>query len=154
MAARPIRSARRKRLITEINFVPFIDIVLVLLVIFMMTASFLGTQEAGLDLRLPPAVSAQARDEPLDGIVVSILSDGRVYVDDREIAGPDLVRQLASRAASRRTQLAIIRADRAVPYERVAYAIDAAKLAGLSDLALATELDPGSRPRGPVGEER
>lgn len=127
-------------MITQINFVPFTDVVLVLLVIFMMTASFMGT-EGGLDMRLPRMASAEARDQQPDGVVVTILRSGRVYVDDEATEPGDLVRQLASTAEAKRTRLAIIRADRLVPYERVAHAIDAAKLAGLNDLALATELD-------------
>lgn len=147
---RKSRKARQDRLITQINFVPFTDVLLVLLVIFMMAASFLGP-ESGLDLRLPSSVSAQTRDEPLGGVVVSILADGSYWLDDREIAEPELVRGLASRAAAKRTRLVVVRADRSVAYERVARTIDAAKLAGLSDLALATELDLGPESgRSPV----
>ena len=133
-------------MITQINFVPFTDVLLVLLVIFMMAATFLGP-ESGLDLRLPQAASAQPRDEPLGGIVVTILADGRVFVDDQQVNPADLVRQLAARATERKTRLAVVRADRTVTYERVALAIDAAKLAGLNDLALATELDLGDETR-------
>lgn len=154
MATRETYRGRRPRLITEINFVPFTDVVLVLLIIFMMTASFLGTQESTLDLHLPQAASAQARDEPLEGVVVSILSDGRVYVDDQEVPASDLARHLAEHATTRRTRTAILRADRAVPYERVAYAIDAAKIAGLRDLALATGRDVGVQPPSAPEERR
>lgn len=140
------RQTRRDRLITQINFVPFTDIVLVLLIIFMMAAHFLGT-EAGLDLRLPATASAQPRNEPLDGVVVTILSDGRLYVGDKETEEAGLVHALEEAAARTRHRLVIVRADRAVAYERVARAIDAAKLAGLNDLALATELELGDAPR-------
>ncbi|NLC55762.1 MAG: biopolymer transporter ExbD [Armatimonadetes bacterium] len=144
-AARRNRHARRDQLITQINFIPFTDVLLVLLVIFMMAAHFLGT-EAGLDLRLPAVASAQTREQPLEGVVVTILADGRLYIDEKQTEEADLVRDLAQTATRKHTRLVIVRADRAVAYERVARTIDAAKLAGLNDLALATELDLGQRP--------
>ncbi|HHX42212.1 MAG TPA: biopolymer transporter ExbD [Armatimonadetes bacterium] len=129
-------------MITQINFVPFTDVLLVLLVIFMMTATILGN-EGGLEMRLPRVASAEAQGEQPEGVVVTIVRSGRVYIDDEATASGDLVHRLASAANDRRTRVVIIRADRLVPYERVAHAIEAAKLAGLSDLALATELDLG-----------
>ena len=113
-----------------------------LLVIFMMTATILGN-EGGLEMRLPRVASAEAQGEQPEGVVVTIVRSGRVYIDDEATASGDLVHRLASAANDRRTRVVIIRADRLVPYERVAHAIEAAKLAGLSDLALATELDLG-----------
>jgi len=137
-------------MITQINFVPFTDVLLVLLVIFMMTASFLGS-EGGLEMRLPRMASAEARDEQPQGVVVTILRDGRAYVDEKPVEREALVRSLSAAAEGKRTRLAIIRADRFVPYERVAHAIDAAKLAGLNDLALATELSlDGEQPAVPA----
>lgn len=132
-------------MITQINIVPFTDVVLVLLIIFMVTAKFLGP-DSSLDLRLPATAAAQPRNEPLSGIVVTILANGSTYVDQQAVADKDLVRSLAGRASEKRTRLVIVRADRAVPYERVAHAIDSAKLAGCNDLALATELNLGSAP--------
>ncbi len=129
-------------MITQINFVPFTDVLLVLLVIFMMTATILGN-EGGLEMRLPRVASAEAQGEQPEGVVVTIVRSGRVYIDDEATASGDLVHRLASAANDRRTRVGIIRADRLVPYERVAHAIEEAKLAGLSDLALATELDLG-----------
>lgn len=130
-------------MITQINFVPFTDVLLVLLVIFMMAATFMGP-ESGLDLRLPAAASSEARDQPLGGVTVNILANGTLYVDDRITPEVELVRRLAERATTKHTRLVVIRADKTVAYERVAHTIDAAKLAGLNDLALATELDLGS----------
>ncbi|MDH7567964.1 MAG: biopolymer transporter ExbD [Armatimonadota bacterium] len=138
-ASQARRGRRRSKLITDINFVPFTDVLLVLLVIFMMTARLLGT-DAGLDVRLPRAAAASTYPEPPNGVVVTIQRDGRFFVDDQPVAQPDLVRALTRAAADKQTRLVVVRADRAVTYDRIAFTIDSAKLAGLNDLALATEL--------------
>ena len=82
------RHARRDRMITQINFVPFTDVLLVLLVIFMMTATILGN-EGGLEMRLPRVASAEAQGEQPEGGCHHRAAGASI--DDEATASGDLV---------------------------------------------------------------
>ena len=122
------------RPMSEINMVPLIDVMLVLLVIFIITAPLIAP---ALRVELPPAAGAAAASPP-SVLRVTLERDGRLYLDDAAIDAVQLAARLAA-AAQRdaRTELQL-RADRGVPYGRVAELIELVQRAGLSRIGFIT----------------
>lgn len=120
---------------SEINMTPLIDVMLVLLVIFVITAPLIGSS---LRLDLPEVEGAGASDAPAV-IALAIDQEGRLYVDEQSLAAAQLVervRQAARRNPATEVQL---RADRRVPYGRVAELIGWVQQAGLTRIGFVTE---------------
>ena len=119
---------------SDINMTPLIDVMLVLLVIFIITAPLLSGRIA---VDLPKVDTPQAHQRP-KGLSVSIQKDQKIFVGDRPVTLAQLTTRFteASKASSE-TELQI-RADTAVPYGRVAQVMAAAQKAGLSRIGLIT----------------
>lgn len=135
---------REYRTLSEINVTPFVDVVLVLLIIFMLTAPFL---EGGLDLRLPQSSSQAASIR--EGVVIEVSKDGDIYLDDRVVAvkgdpkGLEVLEQKLEQKHKRALGAPVyLRADQSVEYGRVVAVVDIAKKLGIENLGLVTE--PGS----------
>jgi biopolymer transport protein ExbD/biopolymer transport protein TolR len=123
------------RPMSDINMTPLIDVMLVLLVIFMVTAPLMTTR---LKLDLPKTEGARPSDAPLF-IAVSIDEQGQLFVGDEAVSSEQLLqraREAAQRDASTEVQL---RADSRVPYGRVAELISVVQQAGLSRVGFVTE---------------
>ena len=129
------RGVPRYGAMADINMTPFIDVMLVLLIIFMVAAPLLTT---GVAVDLPRA-SATALNVERKPIAVSLNEQGQLYVMDEPIADADLVAKL--QAASQRDvdQRIYLRASKAVPYGRVAEIMAAVTTAGYKKVALVTE---------------
>jgi biopolymer transport protein TolR len=145
-----MRKSRKRRLMAEINVVPYIDVMLVLLVIFMVTAPLL-TQ--GIDVQLPQAAAdpivTQQNKEPL---VLSIDADGDLYlsVGDKEEAplAAERVVELASAVLRRNPQTPVLlKADQRVPYGAVVQAMVLLQKAGAANVGFLTETPPSPRRR-------
>ena len=126
----------------DINMTPLIDVMLVLLVVFMVTAPLMVSS---VKVQLPRAdVPAQGRlAEPL---VVLIDKSGQVYVQDRALDATQLRTALAQRAAAKPDTEIQLRADTDVPYGRVAEFMAVAQAAGLQRIGLVTEAAPRPQP--------
>jgi len=120
--------------ISDINVTPLVDVMLVLLVIFMVTAPIL---QSGVAVDLPPAASAQLGQES-DDLVVSVDAAGTFYVEDAAVDDGELERRLEAVAAESSTRRVYVRADAGVEYGRVMAVLDAIRTAGLSRVGLAT----------------
>ena len=119
---------------SEINMTPLIDVMLVLLVIFILTAPLLSGHIA---LRLPASAAAPA-PRPQHALEVSVQRDGRLYLGTEAVDAKQLEQAFANAAhAAPDTELRI-RADTAVPYGRVAAVMGAAQHAGLAHIGLVT----------------
>ena len=129
-----------KRRLAEINVTPFVDVVLVLLIIFMITAPMLQT---GLQVDLPKATLDTL---PVDGapIVVTLTIDGNVWLNEtrfsREEQASKLLPLLQKKAAGKTIYL---RADRKLPYGDVAHFVGLLHDAGIRQVSLVTEADSG-----------
>jgi biopolymer transport protein TolR len=129
------RGVPRYGAMADINMTPFIDVILVLLIIFMVAAPLLTT---GVSVDLPRA-SATALNVERKPIAVSLNEQGQLYVMDQPIADGDLVAKLQSASQSDVDQRIYLRASKAVPYGRVAEIMAAVTSAGFKKVALVTE---------------
>ena len=121
----------------EINVTPFVDVMLVLLVIFMVTAPMMVQ---GQNVDLP-----RAEGEPLtpgeNQMILSITNDGTYFINETPIAAEELNPKLAAIAEANPNQDIFVKADGKVPYELVAKLIGAAKQAGIPRVGLVTQPD-------------
>ena len=129
------RGVPRYGAMADINMTPFIDVILVLLIIFMVAAPLLTT---GVSVDLPRA-SATALNVERKPIAVSLNEEGQLYVMDQPIADADLVAKLQAASQSDVDQRIYLRASKAVPYGRVAEIMAAVTTAGYKKVALVTE---------------
>ena len=129
------RGVPRYHAMADINMTPFIDVMLVLLIIFMVAAPLLTT---GVSVDLPRA-SATALNVERKPIAVSLNEQGQLYVMDEPIADTDLVAKLQAASQSDVDQRIYLRASKAVPYGRVAEIMAAVTTAGYKKVALVTE---------------
>ena len=129
------RGVPRYGAMADINMTPFIDVMLVLLIIFMVAAPLLTT---GVSVDLPRA-SATALNVERKPIAVSLNEQGQLYVMDTPIADGDLVAKLQEAAQNDVEQRIYVRASKVVPYGRVAQIMAAVTSAGFKKVALVTE---------------
>lgn len=139
----------RRPQISQINVTPMVDVMLVLLVVFMITAPLLTV---GVPVDLPKTASSRivGQDEPL---VVSVASDGRLYLQDSELALEALVPRLAAITENRKDARIFLRGDRAIAYGQIMAVMGAMNQAGFHRVALITE-QPGktAQKAAPVGK--
>ena len=127
---------RKKRLMSEINVVPYIDVMLVLLVIFMITAPLL-TQGVKVDL---PQASAQPIKTPkLDNIVVTVDKQGRLYLDEKTITSSKLKQKVRKILRLQPKTPVLVRADKRVAYGKVIDAMSVLQDAGAPSVGLITQ---------------
>ncbi len=130
------RGRRRNAPVSEINVTPFVDVMLVLLVIFMVAAPLMT---AGVPLNLPQTAATAVPTEPEEPLVISIPADGDVTLMDAPVAQDQIVTRLREILAQRQSQRVFLRADGAIPYARVVQVMGALNAAGLSDIVLVTD---------------
>lgn len=136
-------------IIGEINITPLTDVMLVLLIMFLLTATFILSSR-GLRVDLPaPVVEHEPPPEPDPAarIVVQVDRQGRVHIGGRPLADGELTGALMEEAARRRDRekIVVVRAHADAPYGRVIWIMDSARLVGLPRVSLATEEpEPGA----------
>lgn len=133
------RKPRARRLMSEINVVPYIDVMLVLLVIFMVTAPLL-TQ--GVKVDLPQASANPVSNPDRETLVVTVDRRGRYYLDNRPISARDLGVKVAAMLRLRPRTPVLLRGDRRVAYDDVVRAMVLLQAAGAPNVGLITE-EPG-----------
>ena len=124
-----LERAKAEPPMSDINMTPLIDVMLVLVVIFMITAPLLAST---VPLNLPSAGSAQTQTAPPAFVVIAVQSDGQIFWGNQRITRQDLQTRLGRAASQNRDTEVQLRADAAVPYGRVLDVMDLAQQAGLS----------------------
>jgi len=126
-------------IIAEINITPLTDVMLVLLIIFMVTATFFVTEPA-MQVELPPAVSSDLINKQKDEITVIVSKQGDLFVQDRPVAAEDLTQALleAARQSTADPKVVVVRGDTEAAYGRIIWIMDSARLVGLRNVSLAT----------------
>jgi biopolymer transport protein ExbD len=123
--------------ISQINIIPFVDIVLVLLIIFMVTST--AIVRAALEVELPKAAAAGTSVETTLNIVFTL--EGKLMLDGSELSRTDLAATIRGEAARNPAAQAVISADKGVAYGEVVGIIDLVKLNGIDTFALNIERD-------------
>lgn len=121
--------------ISQINVTPLVDVMLVLLVIFMVTAPIL---QQGVSINLPKVKAAALTGEESQ-LVVALTARGKVYLNDTAMAVPDLQAKLGAIVRERPDRQVFFRADANVPYGEVMRVIAAVREAGVQRLGMVTE---------------
>ncbi len=116
---------------SEINVTPFVDVVLVLLIIFMITAPMLMR---AMDVSLPSA--SLRRDDPTERTVVTLDAQGRTFVNDKAVNIELLEEQLRQRVEVNNLRLAYLRADETLQYKEIIKLMDLMKRAGVDTVGL------------------
>jgi biopolymer transport protein ExbD len=128
----------------EINLIPFIDVLLVILIFLMLSTTYSKFTE--LQISLPVADADQARDRPHE-IIVSVSADGRYTVNKKPVDGRSveaLTSELTSAAGGSSEMVLIISADATAAHQSVINVMDAARRAGLAKLTFATQSSAGA----------
>ena len=121
----------------EINMIPFIDVMLVLLVIFMVTAPFM---EQGLNVELPVAAGqGLQKDQASEPVILFVSRDRNLRLGDKPVARVDLPRRLTEVFSGRKDKELFVRADREVPYGVVAEVMARVQAAGIERVGLVTQ---------------
>jgi biopolymer transport protein ExbD/biopolymer transport protein TolR len=120
--------------LAEINITPLVDVVLVLLVIFMLTAPVL---QSGIEVAVPKTKTVKQITE--DRMVVTINKDSEVYLQDKPINLSDLTARLASSGKDPAHQVIYLEADEKVPFGAFASVMDAVKQAGITNISIVTQ---------------
>ena len=131
----------------EINLIPFIDVLLVILIFLMLSTTYSKFTE--LQVTLPVADADKARDRPNE-IIVSVAADGRYAVNRKPVDGRSvevLTAELAAAATAAPNALVIVSADATAAHQSVINVMDAARRAGLARLTFATQSAPGGAAR-------
>lgn len=136
-------------LISAINVTPLVDVVLVLLIIFMVTARIIHSQ--GLPMDLPKA----AKGDPIQTIFsVELTADGQTVVDSQAVENDDAIQKLAKAGRLENPELrAVIRADKKVEHGRVIHVLDLLKRAGIAKIAFAVSPTGGGDGETPVATD-
>ncbi len=127
---------RRKKLMSDINVVPYIDVMLVLLVIFMITAPLLSQ---GVKVDLPRAAARPVENQDRETLVVTVDHDGKYYLDDRRISPGELGRKVRAILRLRPQTPVLIRGDREANYGEVVKAMTLLQASGAPSVGLLTE---------------
>ena len=124
-----------RAVMAEINVTPLVDVMLVLLVIFMVTAPMM---QQGMQVNLPKA-DTKAMTPAEESVVVSVDKSGRVFIDKEEIPAGDLRKRLSTLFATRAKKEVFLKADAGVPYGEVVRTMADIKGAGIERLGMVTE---------------
>ena len=121
---------------SEINVTPFVDVMLVLMIIFMVAAPLLT---AGIPVELPDTAAAALPTEQEEPLTISMTADGKLLIQKEEISADTLIPKLRAIAAERKSDKVFLRADGAIPYERVAQVMGALNAGGFRNIGLVTD---------------
>jgi len=121
---------------SDINVTPFVDVMLVLLIIFMVAAPLLTV---GVPIELPDTAAKALPTEQEEPLAITLTADGRIVLQTTEVGDADLIPKLSAIAQERTSNRIFLRVDGTVTYERVAQVMGALNAAGFNDIGLVTD---------------
>lgn len=133
------RRGRRRgkyRAMGEINVTPFVDVMLVLLIIFMVSAPLLTV---GVEVNLPETAAEALPVENEEPLTVTMTAEGLIMVQTTETPASELIDRLTAISAERASDKIFLRADGAIPYERVMQVMGALNAGGFGNIGLVTD---------------
>ena len=130
------RRGGRARPMSEINVTPFVDVMLVLLIIFMVAAPLLTV---GVPVELPKTAAQALPVEQEEPLTITLTSEGGLQIQTTDTAEGELIPKLRAIAAERTSDKVFLRADGAIPYERVMRVMGALTAGGFSNIGLVTD---------------
>lgn len=130
-------------LMSEINVTPMVDVMLVLLIIFMVTAPMMMQ---GLDVNLPQVDSTAIRSKG-ERVVISITAKGEIFIDDYKVPFEDLLLKVARILEVQKVNEVALRADKSIPYGQVVRIMAEVRKAGVTNLGLVTEPEQVKPPK-------
>ena len=133
------RMHKKNRVISQINVTPFVDVMLVLLIVFMITAPLLTV---GVSVDLPKTKASQLNSKG-DPIIISIKKNGELYIQEREIDTLQLLPRLKAISSGNKNLRIYVRGDKNVPYGIVLETISKIKSSGFKKVALVAKLQEG-----------
>ncbi len=143
----PMNFRRREAEDPEINLIPFIDVLLVILIFLMLSTTYSKFTE--LQVTLPVADTERLRDHPRE-IIVAVAADGRYVIDRKAVEGRSvelLTAALGAAAEGSKDAMVVISADANAAHQSVINVMDAARRAGLPRLTFATQASDGAGSR-------
>ncbi len=123
-----------RRMLSEINVTPLVDVVLVLLIIFMVTTPML---QRGTDVQLPTARVSEVKEE--ERITLTVTRDSRILLNNEQVPREELEARLKSLAGFGRERVVYFRGDARVPYGLVIDVMDAIKSSGIETVGMITD---------------
>jgi biopolymer transport protein ExbD len=131
-------ATRRRGIIAEINVTPLVDIMLVLLIIFMLTAHLIAKQ--AIEVELPRASNATTLKPTT--LAITLTKDGTLYLDEKPVTADALRAAVAAAVAKDPKTQAVITGDKAVSHGRVVWVLDVVKSLGVTSFAI--QIDPAN----------
>ena len=132
-----LRRRRRSRPVAEINVTPFVDVMLVLLIVFMVAAPLLTV---GVDVDLPKTAAGALPSESEEPLTVTLMAAGTIVIQTTETPETEFLTRLRGIAQERADDKVFLRADGAIPYARVMQVMGAMNAAGFDNIGLVTDL--------------
>jgi biopolymer transport protein TolR len=121
---------------SEINVTPFVDVMLVLLIIFMVAAPML---QVGVPVQLPETAANALPTEQEEPLTLTITAEGDLMIMTTRVGDDEMIPQLQAIAAERTSKKVFLRADGRIPYERVAQVMGALNAGGFNEIGLVTD---------------
>ena len=131
----PIRAAQTEEDDSSIDLTPMLDVVFIMLIFFIVTASFI--KEAGIDINRPKAETAYKQDKA--NIFIALSPTGEIWIDRKKVAPAQLKPTIEKLKAENPQGAVIIQADKESRSKQLMQVMDAARDAGITDIAVATE---------------
>jgi biopolymer transport protein ExbD len=120
---------------SDINLTPMLDVVFIMLIFFIVTATFI--KQAGIDVSRPDALTAEQK--PTVSVLVAINDRGEIWIDNRRVEPGAVRAQIERLHAENPKGGLVVQADKGAKYERLMTVINAARAAGLPEVAISTE---------------
>lgn len=133
------RRAKRGQPMSEINVTPFVDVMMVLLIIFMVAAPL---SVVGIPVELPETSATALPGDDEEPLIVTITDDGRVMIQETDTTEAELVARLQAIAAERSSNKIFLRADGRNDWNRVAQVMGLLNAGGFTDIGLVTDIAP------------